>query len=64
MLGITVDSFSEPELGARGVGRGVGLVKKVSYGQALPQRLIVHQLEAENLGLWLTRGEQPKHVTY
>ena len=25
---------------------------------------IVHQLRAENLGLWLTRGEQPKHVTY
>ena len=24
----------------------------------------VHQLRAENLGLWLTRGEQPKHVTY
>ena len=25
---------------------------------------LVHQLRAENLGLWLTRGEQPKHVTY
>ena len=25
---------------------------------------IVHQLRAENLGLWLTQGEQPKHVTY
>ena len=26
--------------------------------------VVVHQLRAENLGLWLTRGEQPKHVTY
>ena len=25
---------------------------------------LVHQLKAENLGLWLTRGEQPKQVTY
>ena len=31
MLGITVDSFSEPELGARGGGGGGGggLVKKI-----------------------------------
>jgi len=26
--------------------------------------ILVHELRAENLGLWLTRGEQLKHVTY
>ena len=31
-----VDSFSEPELGTR---VGVGLVKKVSYGETPPQSL-------------------------
>ena len=31
--------------------------------QTLTDKL-VHQLKAENLGLWLIRGEQPKHVTY
>ena len=36
MLGITVDSFSEPELGARGGGGGGGgLVKKISYEEVL-----------------------------
>ena len=29
-----------------------------------PLGKIVHQLRVENLSLWLTRGEQPKHVTY
>ena len=36
MLGITVDSFSEPELGARGGGgRRGGLVKTISYEKVL-----------------------------
>ena len=36
-----------------------------NYNAALlSEGLLVHQLRAENLGLWLTRGEQPKHVTY
>ena len=39
-----------------------GLVEK-KYAYAVITD-IVHQLRAENLGLWLTRGEQPKHVTY
>ena len=37
MLGVTVDSFSEPELGARGGGED--LVKKISWGEAPPQSL-------------------------
>ena len=34
MLCVTVDSFSEPELDARGGGGG-GLVKKISYEEVL-----------------------------
>ena len=33
-----------------------------NYGTELKH--LVHQLRAENLGLWLTLGEQSKHVTY
>ena len=33
-------------------------------GDHRKQKLQVHQLRAENLGLWLSRGEQSKHVTY
>ena len=48
MLGVTVDSFSEPELGARGGGEGEGgggLVKKISYGQAPPQSLTPYRFQ-------------------
>ena len=34
---------------------------RLVLSQAFAVSLLVHQLRAENLGLWRTRGEQPKH---
>ena len=43
----------------------LGLVKTFkTQRQKVMFLYVVHQLRAENLGLWLTPGEQPKHVTY